>query len=140
MAARKTPAPAPEPATPSVEVPPPYTGHHDHSFTLQAIMELKGSMGKIESAIEANTRAIEKLDVRQERDMGRLEAKIGQRIEKVDARIDAIEKNLSGVTHKIYAAGVVLFIVLSVGAFFVNKAWDMVAARAAETVTAPAKQ
>jgi hypothetical protein len=125
MAARKSPSAAMEPATPaSVETPPaPYNGHHDHSFTLQAIMELKGSAGKVEATLEANTRAIEKLD----------------------AKLDKIEEKLSGVTHKIYAAGILLTALVGIGVFVVDKAWDIVTASydvtpAASPVIPPAKK
>lgn len=47
-------------------------------------------------------------------------------IEKVEGRMGSMEEKLSGVTHKIYAAGVVIAIVIAVGGFFVNKAWDLV--------------
>lgn len=30
---------------------PPYTGHHDHSFTLQTIMELQKSMGELTASV-----------------------------------------------------------------------------------------
>jgi hypothetical protein len=125
MATKKFPSAAMEPATPaSVETPPaPYNGHHDHSFTLQAIMELKGSVGKIEATLEANTRAIEKLD----------------------AKLDKIEEKLSGATHRIYAAGAVLTVLVGIGAFVVDKAWDVAVtashvAPAASPATPPAKK
>lgn len=46
-------------------------------------------------------------------------------IEKQGTRLDKFEEKLSGVTHKIYAAGVVLAILVVVGGFIVNKAWDL---------------
>jgi hypothetical protein len=120
MAARKSPpeyrqAPAQEPLSEPV----PYTAHQDHSFTLQAIMELQKSSGKVEAALLANTSAIEKLD----------------------AKIDRVEEKLSGVTHKIYAASVVVALLIAVGAFVVNKAWDVAAGHlvdiAKTVITAP---
>lgn len=80
-------------------------GFHDHSFTLQALMELQRSTGELSAAIRSTTDAIEKLD----------------------AKVDRLEDKLSGVTHKIYAAGVVLAILVAVGAFVVDKAWDLMA-------------
>lgn len=62
--------------------------------------------------------------------LGRLEASLDQvraDLIKVDAKLDKVEGKLSGVTHKIYAAGVVLVILVAVGGFVVNKAWDLMA-------------
>lgn len=38
---------------------------------------------------------------------------------------DALSDRLSGVTHKIYAAGVVLAILVAIGGFIVDKAVDL---------------
>lgn len=75
----------------------------DHSFTLQTIMELSKSTGELKSSIDSLKTAIEKQET----------------------KIEALEGTVSSVTHKIYAAGVVLVILLTVGGFIVNKAWDM---------------
>lgn len=47
--------------------------------------------------------------------------------EKAAGKLDKIEDKVSGVTHKLYAAGVVITILLVVGGFIINKAWDMAA-------------
>lgn len=33
-------------------VPPPYSAHHDHSFTLQAVMEMQKSIGEMKASID----------------------------------------------------------------------------------------
>lgn len=97
----------------------PAMGQHiggDHSFTLQAIMELQRSTGELRSSVQSLKESIEKLDANIERSQQRMEG-----------RIDRFDEKISGVTHKIYAAGVVLVILLAVGGFIVNKAWDLMA-------------
>lgn len=76
--------------------------------------------------------------------MGRIEASISQlqrEQEKADEKMGKIEDKLSGVTHKLYAAGVILTIAVVVGGFLVNKAWDLMAtAIAAQAAAAKATQ
>lgn len=76
----------------------------DHSFTLQSIMEIQKSIGQL-------TEAVKNLDssIRQQGD---------------DVR--ELKEKMSGVTHKLYAAGVLLAIALAIGGFIVDKAWDLV--------------
>lgn len=91
--------------TPSIvggAVPPPPT-MLDHSFTLQAVMELQKSTGQLTNAVENLVREINKQD----------------------AAIQDLNTKVSGLSHKIYAASVVLGIMVLVGGFFVNKAWDL---------------
>lgn len=88
----------------------------DHSFTLQAIMELQRSTGELRSSVQSLKESIEKLD-----------SNIERSLQRVDSRMDRFDEKVSGVTHKIYAAGVVLLILLAVGGFIVNKAWDLMA-------------
>jgi hypothetical protein len=80
-------------------------GGHDHSFTLQAIMEQQKAIGQLTESVNNLNKSITELAGKIEKD----------------------DEKLSGVTHKIYAAGVVLAIVLVCGGFIVNKAWDMMA-------------
>ncbi len=42
--------------------------------------------------------------------------------------LKAVSDKLSGVTHKMYAAGVVLTIAVVIGGWLVNKSWDLVSA------------
>jgi len=52
--------------------------------------------------------------------------------ERADEKTDKLEEKLSGVTHKIYAASVILTILVVIGGFFVNKAWDIMMLSIAE--------
>lgn len=97
---------AKKPSTPdavSGGVPPASIGHHDHSFTLQAVMEMQKQLGGLVEAVNS--------------------LKVAS--EKSAASVDATNDKVSALSHKIYAAGVVLAIVVAVGAFFANKAWDL---------------
>lgn len=96
-------------STPSPnEVPvsqPPYTGHQDHSFTLQAIMEMNKTLGQL----------CEKTD------------SLKTQINNFDTRLATVESTVSGISQKMYAAGIILIILLAIGGFIVNKAWDLMA-------------
>lgn len=46
-------------------------------------------------------------------------------IEKQDNKLTKIEDCVTGVIQKIYAAGVVLTILVVIGSCIVNKSWDM---------------
>lgn len=114
-----------EPQSASVSPPPsitnpPFTGHHDHSFTLQMIMELKGSVGELKSSISALKESVDKSCERIER-----------QVDRIDSRIEGAEGKISshGTTLKI--AGVLLTVALVVGGFFINTAKDILLARLA---------
>lgn len=85
----------------------------DHSFTLQAIMELQKSTGQLTEAVSA----------------------LRGSVDKFDKKLDKIEEKVSGVTHKLYAATVVLAILVCIGGFIVNKAWDLMAKQISITGT-----
>ncbi len=74
--------------------------------------------------------------------LGRLEAKLDQvddAQKKTDLKLEKIEGTLSGVTHKLYAASVILTILVVIGGFLFDKAWDlMVKNLAKETPGVPA--
>lgn len=72
-------------------------------------MEVKGSIGELNGTVKS----------------------LNSSVEKLASKVDKMEDKLSGVTHKIYAAGVVLAIALVVGGFIVNKAWDLMATQIA---------
>jgi len=74
----------------------------DHSFTLQAIMELQKSTGELKECVKSLTKSLD----RQE------------------SKLDEIGQTVNGINMKVYAAGVVLTIVVGIGAFVVNKAID----------------
>lgn len=84
----------------------------DHSFTLQTIMELQKSNGQLTTAIDS----------------------LKEVIEKQDKKLNTIDDTVTGVTKKIYAATVVLAILVCVGGFIVNKSWDMMV----KQITSPA--
>jgi len=91
-----------QPQQPPLRQTPPNAPMLDHSFTLQAVMEVQKSIGQLTEA----TRSMRA-------DM-----------DKQSARLDKIDEKLSGITHKLYAASVVLAIALAAGAFLLNKSWD----------------
>ncbi len=77
--------------------------------------------------------------------LGRLGAKIDQvdgAQKKADFKMEKIEGTLSGITHNLYAASVILTILVVIGGFLVNKAWDLMVKNLAEEtpkVLAPAQ-
>jgi hypothetical protein len=75
----------------------------DHSFTLQTIMELQRAVGSLDATLKS----------------------VKESVDRMDGRLASVEEKLSGVTHKIYAAGVVLAILVAIGGFVVNKASDV---------------
>ncbi len=77
----------------------------DHSFTLQAIMEMQKAIGGISAEIKALS--------------------AGQ--QKFETKLDKMEDSLSTMSKQLYAAGVVMLIALAVGGFIVDKAWDLMA-------------
>jgi outer membrane murein-binding lipoprotein Lpp len=81
----------------------PSYGGHDHSFTLQAIMEMHKCVGNLQASTDNLTTSIQELS----------------------KRVDGMNEKLSGVTHKMYAAGVVLAILVAIGGFIVSKSWDL---------------
>ncbi len=77
----------------------------DHSFTLQAVMELQKSNGQLTEAVNS-LRTV---------------------ILKQEAKLDKLDENLSTIKQKLYAAGVVLAIIVTIGGFLINKTWDLLA-------------
>ncbi len=75
----------------------------DYSFTLQAIMDMQKSVGQLTEAIN-----------------GLKESSLEQK-----KTTELLSEKLSGVTHKIYAAGIVLAILVAIGGFIVDKAADL---------------
>jgi hypothetical protein len=102
--------------------PPPHVGA-DHSFTLQAIMDLTKSMGQVVESVNG----------------------MSKRVDALSDRIEKLEEKVSSITHKLYAAGIVIAIAVTVGGFVINKASDLavgVINKAATTIVeqAPAEQ
>lgn len=56
--------------------PPPYQGHNDHSFTLQAVMEMQKSIGELKALMVGNTRSIDELKVSNEESIKGLKTKV----------------------------------------------------------------
>jgi len=77
----------------------------DHSFTLQAVMELQKSNGQLTEAVNSLRAAIQKQDT----------------------KLDKLDENLSNIRQKLYAAGVVLAIIVTIGGFLIKKTWDLLA-------------
>ncbi len=92
-------------------------------------MELQKSTGQLTECVNSLRLSIEKQEERSDRMEERLSARIERLEEKLSSRIDRVEEKLSGVTHKLYAAGVVIAIVLTLGWFVANKAWDSLSQR-----------
>ena len=82
---------------------PPTNVGADHSFTLQAIMDLAKSMGQVVESING----------------------MSKRIDDLSGRIEKLEEKVSSITHKLYAAGIVMAISVAVGGFVINKASDL---------------
>lgn len=76
------------------QIPPP---HHtpQYDFTLHGIMEIKEAIGKLDAKVD------------------RLITDVGEH-----------GKDISRTNKIIFAAGVVLFVLLSIGTFALNKIWD----------------
>lgn len=86
-------------------------GGVDHSFTLQAIMDLKGSMGELKSSVD----------------------QLRTSIEGMKSKVD----DLVTWKHKIIGGAVVLGVVISVCAFLVGKFSDYVTIKSPSSQTQP---
>jgi hypothetical protein len=82
-------------------------GSVEHNFTLQGVYDLHRDTGRLLEATNSLKTSIDKLD----------------------GKVDKLGEKISGMSHKMYAAGVVLVILVAVGGFIVNKAWDLMATR-----------
>jgi len=81
-------------------VPPP--AMLDHSFTLQAVMEMQRSMGQQTEAIN----------------------QLGRTINTLDSRTKSVEDELSKVNTRLAIAASILAILLVVGGYIIDKVWD----------------
>lgn len=99
-------------------------GQPTHDFTLQTIMELQKSVGGLQVSVATLTKSIENQI-----------AALDRTNDQVKAECHEINNKISGITHKIYAAGVVLGIAVIFGGWVVNKSWDLIA-----TIAVPALQ
>jgi hypothetical protein len=94
---------------------PPFTGHHDHSFTLQVVMELQRSTGQLTEAVQTLKSTVDRLDIKLDR-LNEIQC----------SRIDSLGISISNIKKTLYATGVVLTLLLAVGGFIVDKSWDLV--------------
>ncbi|MDP3230721.1 MAG: hypothetical protein Q8N13_22490 [Acidovorax sp.] len=125
----------------SPETTPSGQGGGDYSpFVWKQLGDIQQALGRIEASVQQL--AVENAKTAQaiERVREHVDGKLERAGEKVDSKLDKFEGTLSGVTHKIYAAGVVLAILVAVGAFVVNKAWDLMAKAVFERPPAPVVQ
>lgn len=67
----------------------------DHSFLLQAIMENQRTLGELKSTLED-----------------------------IKATVDKHGGKLDSLSHRIYAAGAVLIVILAIAGFILDKIWD----------------
>ena len=67
----------------------------DYSFTLQAVMELQKSTGQLKESIDQLRKAVE-----------------------------GHGDQLNTISHRLYAAAVVIAVLIALGAFFLDKMWD----------------
>jgi len=95
-----------------------FVGTPDHSFTLQAVMELQRSVGALTSSVNA----------------------LIEHQKESTKKIDRMEDKLSGVTHKMYAAGVVLVLVLSAAGWLLNASWGLLKDVATPAIKAAIEQ
>ena len=102
------------PLPPQMPPPPPAHGGGDYSpYVWKQLGDIQQALGRLESAI----------------------SQVQRSQDKADEKVDRLEEKLSGVTHKIYAATAILTILLVVGGFIVNKAWDLMASSIAQQAT-----
>ena len=89
-----------EPPRRFAETPPPsYPDTVDRTYLVETLMQMQSTLGELKAAVQHLT--------------GEL---------KTQAR------TLNRISHVIFAAGVVIAIVLSIGGFFLNKIWDVLIA------------
>jgi len=82
---------------------PPTYSHSEHSFNLQILIEMQKSIGQLGEAIR----------------------NIDKKQDKHDQAFESLESAMQNVKTTMAIAAVVLTIVLAVGGFFANKAWDI---------------
>lgn len=100
-----------EASSPMMSPPAHVPGGLDPAFIWQQLANIQNSLGSIQEG----------------------QRQLATQVEKVETKLDKMEERVSGITHKLYAAGVVLAIALAVGGFAVSKAWDLMAAQIIES-------
>ncbi|MBE0508681.1 MAG: hypothetical protein IBX50_18515 [Marinospirillum sp.] len=99
---------------PQQQATPPPIPPHDNGWTLNAINSLSASVGRLEQSA----------------------ANIEKTLDKLDKRFEKVEDKVTGMDRRIYAAGIVIVILISVGGFIVNKAVDFGMDMAKEAIKA----
>lgn len=112
----------------------PSVPYSDHNFTLQTVMELQKATGELRASVQALQRSIEDQCKATERQIDRVIADMKTGFTNVGNESRELQGKLSGITHKIYAAGVVLTICLVIGGWVINSAWQMISAVATPAI------
>ncbi len=89
-------------------------GGHDHSFTLQMIMELQKSSGAIETQLKALGAQLEKIEQRH-----------SKADEKTDLKIDKLDDSLRGVQNKISVLSKLSVILFAAAVLVGGVAWTV---------------
>lgn len=89
-------------------------GGHDHSFTLQMIMELQRSSGAIETQLKALGAQLEKIEQRH-----------SKADEKTDLKIDKLDDSLRGVQNKISVLSKLAVILFAAAVLVGGVAWTV---------------
>lgn len=92
-------------------------GMSTHDMTLHTLMQLQRTVGSLEGTVSNLSKAIDSQS-----------AAAKSESTGSAARLDLIDTKISGITHKMYAASVVLTITIVIGGWAVNKTWDLVSA------------
>lgn len=106
-----------EPQESPARPPVPYAGHSDHSFTLQAVMEMQKSIGAMECSV------------------GHLSSKLDSQKQ----TMDDMRKVVGSIEKVIYAAGVILLIALALGGWMLSTAKDFAMTYYKASIEAQAK-
>ncbi|WP_160055755.1 hypothetical protein [Pseudomonas sp. R84] len=94
--------------------PPSTFSSHDHSFTLQMIMELQKSSGAIETQLKALRDQLNKIEDRH-----------SKADEKTDSKIDKLDDSLRGVQNKISVLSKVAVILFAIAVMVGGVAWTV---------------
>ncbi len=106
--------------TPPDATTPSQYAHQDHSFNLQILIEMQRSIGQLSESIQ-------NLDKR----IDRMENNIDKRIDRMEnnqeKKFSDMDSSLGNVKTIIAIAGAIITLLVAVGGFFANKAWDVAA-------------
>ena len=80
----------------------PTTPQLDHSFTLQAVMELQKNVGELTSLVAGQQKFLDRLE----------------------QKLDTLERKVSRISHWVFAALLAASLLAAAGGYFLDKAWD----------------